>query len=135
MYGILNLIPLGHYATLRWLDSTDAHELLTFKLFIMVDFINSTYSITDVMDCMLDFERKTGESFFDNLLESIDGKNIRACREKEINEGIIVTDEYDLYIVKNEIGIIVKQESVMSMFANFEDFISEHTKEVEIEIE
>ena len=95
----------------------------------MVDFINSTYSITDVMDCMLDFERKTGESFFDNLLESIDGKNIRACREKEINEGIIVTDEYDLYIVKNEIGIIVKQESVMSMFANFDDFISEHSKE------
>ena len=100
----------------------------------MVDFINSTYTITDVMDCMLDFERKTGESFFDTLLESVDGKNIRACREKEIISGIIISDEYDLYIVKNEIGIVIKRQYVMSMFANFEDFISEHTKEVEIEI-
>ena len=86
------------------------------------------------MDCMLDFERKTGESFFDDLLESVDGKNIKVCREKEIRGGIIISDEYDLYIVKDEIGILVKRESVMSMFENFDDFISEHTKEVEIEI-
>ena len=99
-----------------------------------MDFMNSTYTITDVMDLMLEFEKRTGESFFDTLLESVDGKNIRACREKEIISGIIISDEYDLYIVKNEIGIVIKRQYVMSMFANFEDFISEHTKEVEIEI-
>ena len=99
-----------------------------------MDFLNSTYSVNEVVNRMVNFEIVTGESFFDTLLESVDGKNIRVCREKEINEGIIVTDEYDLYIVKNEIGIVIKREYVMNMFANFEDFISEHTKEVEIEI-
>ena len=94
-----------------------------------MDFMNEKYSITDVMDSIIEFEKRTGESFFDTLLESVDGKNIRACREKEINEGIIVTDEYDLYIVKNEIGIVIKRQYVMNMFANFEDFISEHSKE------
>ena len=94
-----------------------------------MDFIKETYTITDVMDCMLDFERKTGESFFDNLLKNIDGKNIRACREKEIISGIIIDDNYDLYIVKDEIGILIKRKSVMSMFENFDDYISEHTKE------
>lgn len=94
-----------------------------------MDFINETYSVAEVVNRIINFEIVTCESFFDTLLESVDGKNIRACREKEINEGIIISDEYDLYIVKNEIGIIVKRESVMSMFANFEDFINEHTKE------
>ena len=100
----------------------------------MVDYLNEKYSITDVMDCMLDFERRTDESFFDTLLESVDGKNIRACREKEIISGIIISDEYDLYIVKDEIGIVIKRDYVINMFANLDDFISEHTKEVELEI-
>lgn len=99
-----------------------------------MDLINKTYSVNEVVNRMVNFEIVTGESFFDTLLESVDGKNIRVCREKEINEGIIVTDEYDLYIVKDEIGIIIKQESVMNMLANFDDFVSEHSKEVEIEI-
>ena len=99
-----------------------------------MDFINETYSVAEVANRIVNFEIVTGESFFDTLLKSVDGKNIRACREKEINEGIIISDEYDLYIVKYEIGILIKRESVMNMFANFEDFISEHTKEVELEI-
>lgn len=103
----------------------------------MVDFLNEKYSITDVMDCMLDFERRTGKSFFDNLLESIDGKNIRACREKEIKGGIVINDDYDLFIVQNEICITIKRKQIMNMFDNFEDFVSEHTEhteEVEIKI-
>ena len=99
-----------------------------------MDFINKTYSITDVMDSIIKFEKRTGESFFDFTLTQVNGKEIKVCREKEINEGIIISDEYDLYIVKNEIGILIKRDYVMSMFANFEDFISEHTKEVELEI-
>ena len=99
-----------------------------------MDFINETYSVTEVVNRMLDFEIRTGESFFDTLLESVDGKNIRACREKEIISGIIISDEYDLYIVKDEIGIVIKRQYVMNMFENFDDFVSEHTKEVELEI-
>lgn len=86
------------------------------------------------MDSIIEFEKRTGESFFDTLLESVDGKNIRACREKEIISGIIISDEYDLYIVKDEIGIVIKRQYVMNMFENFDDFVSEHTKEVELEI-
>ena len=100
----------------------------------MVDYLNGTYTITDVMEHMLEYEKRTGESFFDFTLTQVNGKEIKVCREKEINEGIIISDEYDLYIVKNEIGILIKRDYVMSMFANFEDFISEHTKEVELEI-
>ena len=99
-----------------------------------MNFTEETYTITDVMDCMLDFERRTGESFFDFTLTQVDGKNIRACREKEIISGIIIDDNYDLYIVKDEIGILIKRESVMNMFENFDDFVSEHTKEIELEI-
>lgn len=88
-----------------------------------MDFLKETYTITDVMDSMLDFERKTGESFFDFTLTQVDGKNIKVCREKEIKEGIIITDEYDLYIVKYEIGIVIKRQYVMSIFDNFEDYI------------
>ena len=135
MYGILNPIPFfACNGCKRWFDSPCRHELLTFKLYIMVDYLNEKYSITDVMDSMLEFEKRTGESFFDTLLESVDGKNIRACREKEIISGIIISDEYDLYIVKDEIGIVIKRQYVMNMFDNFEDFVSEHTKEVELEI-
>ena len=94
-----------------------------------MEILKETYTITDVMDSMLEFEKRTGESFFDTLLESVDGKNIRACREKEIISGIIISDEYDLYIVKDEIGIVIKRQYVMNMFANFDDFVSEHSKE------
>ena len=94
-----------------------------------MDFINETCSVAEVVNRIVNFEIVTCKSFFDTLLESVDGKNIRACREKEINEGIIISDEYDLYIVKNEIGILIKRDYVMSMFANFEDFISEHAKD------
>ena len=93
-----------------------------------MDFMNEKYNIMDVVDAISNFENKVGESFFDFTLTQVDGKNIRACREKEINEGIIVTDNYDLYIVKYEIGIIIKREYVMNMFANLDDFISEHMK-------
>ena len=95
----------------------------------MVDFINSTYTITDVMDSMLEFERKTGESFFDFTLTQVDGKNIKVCREKEIKGGIVINEDYDLFIVQNEICITIKRESVINMFANFDDFVSEHSKE------
>ena len=94
----------------------------------MVDFINSTYSITDVMDCMLDFERKTGESFFDFTLTQVDGKNIKVCREKEIKGGIVINEDYDLFIVENEICITIKRDYVINMFNNIDDFISEHMK-------
>ena len=93
-----------------------------------MDFINSTYTITDVMDCMLDFERKTGDSFFDFTLTQVDGKNIKVCREKEIKGGIVITDEYDLFIVQNEICLTIKREAVMNMFNNLDDYISEHIK-------
>lgn len=93
-----------------------------------MDFINSTYTITDVMDSMLEFERKTGESFFDFTLTQVDGKNIKVCREKEINASITITDEYDLIIVQYGICINIKRESVINMFANFDDYISEHMK-------
>ena len=89
----------------------------------MVDYLNEKYSVTDVIEHMLEYEKRTGESFFDTLLESVDGKNIRACREKEIISGIIISDEYDLYIVKDEIGIVIKRQYVMNMFDNFEDYI------------
>ena len=94
-----------------------------------MDFMNSTYTITDVMDCMLDFEKRTGESFFDFTLTQVDGKNIKVCREKEISGGIVITDEYDLFIVQNEICITIKREAVINMFNNIDDYISEHSKE------
>ena len=94
-----------------------------------MDFLNSTYSVNEVVNRMVNFEIVTGESFFDFTLTQVNGKEIKVCREKEIVSGIVITDEYDLYIVKDEIGILIKRESVMNMFDNFEDFISEHTKE------
>ena len=100
-----------------------------------MDFMNSTYSITDVMDSIIEFEKKTGESFFDFTLTQVDGKIIKVCREKEIKGGIIVDDEYDLYIVQNEICITIKRDSVLNMFNNLDDYISEHTKTKEVEIE
>ena len=100
----------------------------------MVDFLNEKYSITDVMEHMLEYEKRTGESFFDFTLTQVDGKNIRACREKEIKGGIVINDDYDLFIVQNEICITIKRKQIMNMFDNFEDFVSEHTEEVEIKI-
>lgn len=94
-----------------------------------MDFINGTYTITDVMDSIIEFEKRTGESFFDFTLTQVNGKEIKVCREKEIRGGIVITDEYDLFIVQNEICLTIKREAVMNMFDNFEDFISEHTKE------
>ena len=96
---------------------------------MIMDFINEKYNIMDVVDAISNFENKTKESFFDFTLTQVDGKKIKVCREKEIISGIIIDDNYDLYIVKDEIGILIKRESVMSMFENFDDFISEHTKE------
>ena len=94
-----------------------------------MDLLKETYTITDVMDCMLDFEKRTGESFFDFTLTQVDGKNIKVCRENEINASITITDEYDLIIVQYGICINIKRESVINMFANFDDFVSEHSKE------
>ena len=95
----------------------------------MVDYLNEKYSVTDVMDCMLDFERKTGDSFFDFTLTQVNGKEIKVCREKEIRGGIVVTDEYDLIIVQDGISISIKRASVINMFANCDDFVSEYSKE------
>ena len=94
-----------------------------------MDFINSTYTITDVMDSIIEFEKRTGESFFDFTLTQVNGKEIKVCREKEINASITITDEYDLIIVQDGICINIKRESVINMFANFDDFVSEHSKE------
>ena len=94
-----------------------------------MDFINSTYTVTDVMDSIIEFEKRTGESFFDFTLTQVNGKEIKVCREKEIKGGIIVDDEYDLYIVQDGICINIKREYVLNMFANFDDFVSEYSKE------
>ena len=99
-----------------------------------MDFLNEKYNIMDVVDAISEFERRTGDSFFDFTLTQVNGKEIKVCREKEIISGIIISDEYDLYIVKNEIGIIVKRDAVINMFNNLDDYINEHTKEVELEI-
>ena len=93
-----------------------------------MDFINSTYSITDVMDSIIEFEKRTGESFFDFTLTQVNGKEIKVCREKEIRGGIVITDEYDLIIVQDGICINIKRESVINMFNNLDDYISEHMK-------
>ena len=94
-----------------------------------MDFVNETYNIMDVVDAISNFEKRTGESFFDFTLTQVDGKNIKVCREKEINASITITDEYDLIIVQYGICINIKRESVINMFANFDDFVSEHSKE------
>ena len=94
-----------------------------------MDFLKETYSITDVMDSIIEFEKRTGESFFDFTLTQVNGKEIKVCREKEINASITITDEYDLIIVQDGICINIKRESVINMFANFDDFVSEHSKE------
>lgn len=80
------------------------------------------------MDSIIEFEKRTGESFFDFILTQVDGKNIKVRREKEIRGGIIITDEYDLFIVQYGICLTIKREAVMNMLANFDDFVSEHTK-------
>ena len=94
-----------------------------------MDFINKTYSITDVMDSIIKFEKRTGESFFDFTLTQVNGKEIKVCREKEIKGGIVINDDYDLFIVQNEICITIKRDSVLNMFNNLDDFISEYNKE------
>ena len=94
-----------------------------------MDFMNEKYNIMDVVDAISNFEKKVGESFFDFTLTQVDGKNIKVCREKEINASITITDEYDLIIVQYGICINIKRESVINMFANFDDFVSEHSKE------
>lgn len=94
-----------------------------------MDFMNEKYNIMDVVDAISEFERRTGDSFFDFTLTQVDGKNIKVCREKEINASITITDEYDLIIVQYGICINIKRESVMNMFNNLDDYISEHSKE------
>ena len=94
-----------------------------------MDFMNEKYNIMDVVDAISEFERRTGDSFFDFTLTQVDGKNIKVCREKEIVGGIVITDEYDLFIVQNEICLTIKREAVINMFANFDDYISEHSKD------
>ena len=93
-----------------------------------MDFINEKYNIMDVVDAISNFEKKVGESFFDFTLTQVDGKNIKVCREKEIKGGIVINEDYDLFIVQNEICLTIKRESVMNMFNNLDDFISEHMK-------
>ena len=94
-----------------------------------MDFMNEKYNIIDVVDAISNFEKKICESFFYFTLTQVDGKNIKVCREKEINASITITDEYDLIIVQYGICINIKRESVINMFANFDDFVSEHSKE------
>ena len=94
-----------------------------------MDFMNEKYNIMDVMDSIIEFEKRTGESFFDFTLTQVNGKEIKVCREKEIKGGIIVDDEYDLYIVQDGICINIKREYVLNMFANFDDFVCKHSKE------
>ena len=93
-----------------------------------MDFLNEKYNIMDVVDAISEFEKRTGDSFFDFTLTQVDGKNIKVCREKEIKGGIVITDEYDLFIVQNEICLTIKREAVMNMFNNLDDYISEHIK-------
>ena len=93
-----------------------------------MDFMNEKYNIMDVVDAISNFEKKVGESFFDFTLTQVDGKNIKVCREKEIKGGIVINEDYDLFIVQNEICLTIKRESVMNMFNNLDDFISEHMK-------
>ena len=93
-----------------------------------MDFLNEKYNIMDVVDAISEFERRTGDSFFDFTLTQVDAKNIKVCREKEIKGGIVITDEYDLFIVQNEICLTIKREAVMNMFDNLDDYISEHMK-------
>ena len=99
-----------------------------------MDFMNEKYNIMDVVDAISEFEKKVKESFFDFTLTQVNGKEIKVCREKEIKGGIVINDDYDLFIVQNEICITIKRDSVLNMFNNLDDYISEHTKEVEIEI-
>ena len=91
--------------------------------------MNEKYNIMDVVDAISEFERRTGDSFFDFTLTQVDGKNIKVCREKEINASITITNEYDLIIVQDGICLTIKREAVINMFANFDDYISEHSKE------
>ena len=94
----------------------------------MIDYLNEKYSVTDVMDSIIEFENKVKESFFDFTLTQVNGKEIKVCREKEIVGGIVINDDYDLFIVQNEICINIKREYVINMFANLDDYISEHMK-------
>ena len=82
----------------------------------------------DVVDAISNFEKKVKESFFDFTLTQVDGKNIKVCREKEIKGGIVINEDYDLFIVQNEICITIKRSYVINMFNNLDDFISEHMK-------
>ena len=93
-----------------------------------MDFMNEKYNIMDVVDAISNFEKKIGESFFDFTLTQVDGKNIKVCREKEIKGGIVINEDYDLFIVENEICITIKRDYVINMFTNLDDFISEHMK-------
>lgn len=93
-----------------------------------MDFMNEKYNIMDVVDAISEFENKVKESFFDFTLTQVDGKNIKVCREKEIKGGIVIDEDYDLFIVQNEICITIKREAVMNMFNNLDDYISEHMK-------
>ena len=93
-----------------------------------MDFMNEKYNIMDVVDAISNFENKVKESFFDFTLTQVDGKNIKVCREKEIKGGIVINNDYDLFIVQDEICITIKRESMINMFNNLDDYISEHMK-------
>ena len=93
-----------------------------------MDFMNEKYNIMDVVDAISNFENKVKESFFDFTLTQVNGKEIKVCREKEIKGGIVITDEYDLIIVQDGICLTIKREAVINMFANLDDYISEHIK-------
>ena len=90
--------------------------------------MNEKYNIMDVVDAISNFENKVKESFFDFTLTQVDGKNIKVCREKEIKGGIVINNDYDLFIVQDEICITIKRESMINMFNNLDDYISEHMK-------
>lgn len=93
-----------------------------------MDFMNEKYNIMDVVDAISNFENKVNESFFDFTLTQVDGKNIKVCREKEIKGGIVINEDYDLFIVQDEICLTIKREAVINMFNNLDDYISEHIK-------
>ena len=89
----------------------------------MVDYLNEKYSVTDVMEHMLEYEKRTGESFLDSLLREVNGKEIKICRETEIKGAIVVDENYDCIFVLDGLKISVKKDCMINMFGNFEDYI------------
>ena len=90
----------------------------------MVDYLNEKYSVTDVMEHMLEYEKRTGESFLDSLLREVNGKEIKICRETEIKGAIVVDENYDCIFVLDGLKISVEKKCMINMFDNFEDYIT-----------